>query len=417
MADATSILNEISGALDALGTQIVNMIGEDRTFLEMWGWNLPVMTRHEFADYIRSPREIIQRLDPLSVSDADLERLSAIPHKIALVRDQTIPNMAGGNASAAYTVVDSLVESINGLLAKYDDPPFSVQRLADKNLLPAKQIADLKKMDNAIRRLGFENDAFAAKVAAIRSAHEVAEALPADVQSLEDARGRYEAARDELAAMVERASRSQDEIEAIRTNMAKADEEAEKVVERANKAYSAATTVGLGQAFSDRAKSLTISTYILGAVLVAALCSGALITFYRVRRVQESLALPDVSFDVLWVNVTLTALSVSAPVWLAWLVTRQIGQRFRLAEDYNYKASVAKAYEGYRAEASYIDPELTKRLFGIALDRLGEAPLRLVEKESPGSPTHELQGPVGWLLGRRREKPTASERADESKAT
>lgn len=409
MADATSILNEISGGLDALGAQAVNMISDDRAFLEMWGWNLPVMNRHEFAEYIRSPREVIQRVDPMSVADVDLDRLNAIPNKIVMVRDNTIPNMAGGNANLAYTVVDSLIQSINGILAKYDDPPFSVQMLSDKNILPAKQIAQLKKMDNAIRRLGFESEAFAAKVAAIRNAHEVAEALPADVQSLEDARARYEAARDELTTMVQRATASQGEIETIRANMAQANAEAGKVVERANKAYSAATTVGLGQAFAERAKSLTISTYVLGGVLILALSVGATITFFRVRRVQELIALPDINFDVLWVNVTLTGLSVSAPVWLAWLVTRQIGQRFRLAEDYSYKASVAKAYEGYRAEASYIDPELTKRLFGIALDRLGEAPLRLVEKESPGSPTHELQGPVGWLLGRRREKPTTTE--------
>ena len=109
---------------------------------------------------------------------------------------------------------------------------------------------------------------------------------------------------------------------------------------------------------------------------------------------------PDVNFEIMWLNVTLTALSVSAPVWLAWLATRQIGQRFRLAEDYSYKATVAKAYEGYRAEASVIDAELSKKLFGIALDRLGEPPLRLVEKESPGSPAHEVQGPIGRFFGR-----------------
>lgn len=406
MADATSILNEISGALDALAAQAVNMIGEDRTFLEMWGWNVPVINRHDFADYIRSPRDLIQRIDPTSVTDADLERLSAVPHKIALVRDNTIPNMGGGNSGVGYTVVESLVQTITGILDRYDQKPFDLQALSDKNLLPAKQIGQLRKMDNAIRRLGFESESFAAKVTAIRAAHEVAEALPADVQSLEDARARYEAAREELATMVQKASASQAEIEAIKANMANAAEEAGKVVERANKAYSAATTVGLGQAFAERAKTLTVSTYVLGGVLILALVAGATITFFRVRRVQEIIAQHDVNFDVLWVNVTLTALSVSAPVWLAWLVTRQIGQRFRLAEDYSYKASVAKAYEGYRAEASYIDPELTKRLFGIALDRLGEAPLRLVEKESPGSPAHELQGPVGWLLGRRRTKPS-----------
>lgn len=72
------------------------------------------------------------------------------------------------------------------------------------------------------------------------------------------------------------------------------------------------------------------------------------------------------------------------------LAAKQIGQRFRLAEDYAFKASVAKAYEGYRKEAARIDPQFEARLFGSALTRLDEAPLRLVEIGSHGSPWHEL---------------------------
>jgi hypothetical protein len=81
---------------------------------------------------------------------------------------------------------------------------------------------------------------------------------------------------------------------------------------------------------------------------------------------------------------------VGAPVWFSWLATKQIGQRFRLAEDYAFKASVAKAYEGYKLEATRLDPNFEKRLFASALTRLDEAPLRLVETGSPGSPWHEL---------------------------
>jgi len=83
-------------------------------------------------------------------------------------------------------------------------------------------------------------------------------------------------------------------------------------------------------------------------------------------------------------------LSVGAPLWFAWLATKQIGQRFRLAEDYAFKASIAKAYEGYRKEAARIDPAFEQRLFDSALTRLDEAPLRLVESGTHGSPWHEL---------------------------
>lgn len=133
---------------------------------------------------------------------------------------------------------------------------------------------------------------------------------------------------------------------------------------------------------------------------------GAAITFMRVEFVHQLMLKDDVSYNVLWINVTFTALSVSAPVWFAWFLTRQIGQRFRLAEDYSYKATVAAAYEGYRAEAAQIDADLAKRLFEIALERLDEAPLRLIEKESPGSPAHEAQGAMGWMFKRGKAAPS-----------
>jgi hypothetical protein len=89
-------------------------------------------------------------------------------------------------------------------------------------------------------------------------------------------------------------------------------------------------------------------------------------------------------------NCILALLSLSAPLWFAWISTKQIGQRFKLAEDYSFKASVAKAYEGYRKESARIDPAFEARLFSSALTRLEEAPLRLMEKDSHGSPWHEL---------------------------
>jgi hypothetical protein len=89
-------------------------------------------------------------------------------------------------------------------------------------------------------------------------------------------------------------------------------------------------------------------------------------------------------------HILISIISVAGPIWFAWIATKQIGQRFRLAEDYAFKASVAKAYEGYRREAARIDKDLEMRLFASALDRLDEAPLRLIEKETHGSPLHEF---------------------------
>ena len=124
--------------------------------------------------------------------------------------------------------------------------------------------------------------------------------------------------------------------------------------------------------------------------LVAALGIGSYIGAHRLEVLSVALQAPNPNWGGIAIHAILSLLSVGAPLWFAWLATKQIGQRFRLAEDYAFKASVAKAYEGYRKEAARIDPAFEHRLFDSALTRLDEAPLRLVESSTHGSPWHEL---------------------------
>jgi hypothetical protein len=416
LADATDILNQISGALDGFATQVIGLIPDDRPINEIWGWNLPAMNRHDLADYFRSPIPLIQRVDPKSFSEEDIVKLSRYPGKFTYFRGNVIGNLPGGNAFHVYLEMISLIDPLVTILKRYDDQPFDLKALEDRKLLPAAQLKELKTIEVGIRRLGVESSDLERQVSEIKSAHTVAEGLPAHIQSLEDARERYDRSKKEIDDALAALKSSQQEVDRIRSSLQQREKEAAEIVTKASTAYSAATTLGLGAAFSDRADRLQRTTVYLGLLLVATLGLGAWITYNRVEFVHKLMVTPNISYNILWLNVTFTALSVSGPVWLAWLLTRQIGQRFRLAEDYAYKASVAKAYEGYRREAADIDEGLSKRLFAIALDRLGEAPLRLVEKDSPGSPMHEMRGPLNWVSrrGRRPEQAPHAVAGDEA---
>lgn len=55
-----------------------------------------------------------------------------------------------------------------------------------------------------------------------------------------------------------------------------------------------------------------------------------------------------------------------------------------------FKASISKAYEGYRREALQLDEDFSQRLFGNALTRLEEPPLRFVEDSTHSSPLMEI---------------------------
>ena len=173
--------------------------------------------------------------------------------------------------------------------------------------------------------------------------------------------------------------------------MKSAYEEAAKLVKQCEAAYHITTTKGLAGAFDQRAAKLSWSMWTWVGGLIVALGLGSMIGAHRLEVLSVALQMPEPNWGGVAIQAALSFLSVGAPLWFAWLATKQIGQRFRLAEDYAFKASVAKAYEGYRKEAARIDPEFEARLFGSALTRLDEAPLRLVETGSHG---------MSWLTQR-----------------
>ncbi|MFL9999194.1 hypothetical protein PQR34_48255, partial [Paraburkholderia sediminicola] len=132
--------------------------------------------------------------------------------------------------------------------------------------------------------------------------------------------------------------------------------------------------------------------------LIFALIIGAVIGYDRVHALSGLLTSAAPSWGAIALHIGVSLVSVGAPFWFAWLATKQIGQRFRLAEDYAFKASVSKAYEGYRKEAVRIDPAFESRLFGSTLSRLEEAPLRLLaDDKNHGSPWHELVNSKAFL--------------------
>lgn len=130
-------------------------------------------------------------------------------------------------------------------------------------------------------------------------------------------------------------------------------------------------------------------------MLSISLLIGMVIGIINYYRISEILQAAEIAPSKLISHAVLAILSVGAPIWFSWMSTKQIGQRFKFAEDYAFKAAVASAYEGYKRESSLVDPELLKRLLNSALDRLEENPLRLAEQSNHGSPIHALSESPG----------------------
>lgn len=292
-------------------------------------------------------------------------------------------NGNAGQATPAYVMTLSMLRA--ELL-----PALGWQVVHDAKALPANLARRARAATAQLDQLTPKIETLTEKIGQIESAHAVAENLPIDLQELAEARDKLSKAAAEAAVSAEKVKEARESSSSELDKMKRAYEEAAKLVKQCEAAYHITTTKGLAGAFDQRAGKLAWSMWTWVGGLIVALVLGSMIGAHRLEVLSVALQAPSPNWGGVAIQGVLSLLSVGAPLWFAWLATKQIGQRFRLAEDYAFKASVAKAYEGYRKEAARIDPQFEARLFGSALTRLDEAPLRLVEIGSHGSPWHEL---------------------------
>lgn len=180
----------------------------------------------------------------------------------------------------------------------------------------------------------------------------------------------------------DRAASAKDEAE-------KSSVKAEAEAKRATEAHNLSTTAGLAGAFNDKATGTKNRERFWSCMLVLSLGTVAWIGWERYSLLSAFLnSKPEAS--TLLANVVLALLGIGAPAWLAWVSTKMISQNFALTEDYAYKASLAKAYVGFRDQARGLDPIFEQRLFAAAITQLDANPVRFIDSSHPGSPLQDL---------------------------
>lgn len=377
----------IIDTLESIGDLVLSSSTEDRSLMAAFGWNCPSLTRHDLSNISKNLAQRIKDANPEEIEPDLFKQIVGLNIQLDQLKTTTIAQMFVASncpqASSAYLGTLTWAE-------KTLEPLLGWQNVKDTGLVPIKIAKRLRGLSASIDSLVPNHDILAEKVKLIEDAHETADALPTDMETLK-------AAMEQLKAIIAAAAESDIKIdnnltESLRTygRLIDLEKEAKAIVSQCGEAYTAATSHGLASAFDKRAKSLNISMWGWVIGLVIALSAGAWIGSTRIESLLKMLESGTIYSGMIWVQVGLSIMSVGAPLWLAWLATKQIGQRFRLSEDYAFKASVAAAYEGYRREAARIDEAFEAQLFASVLTRLDEAPLRLVEETAHGSPWHEL---------------------------
>jgi hypothetical protein len=378
-------LHSIQNKLTQVITQLQSAVPSDEPLGTAHGnWSFPGLTKNELIEEAQLLIDLIADNDTDDISKNEAQ-VADYERRLEHLRAHTIPQIWGNSGQA----VPAYIFTLNGLqraLKKAlptDDPTL----VAAKS---RKIQTQLRGLEARLNGLDPRTSTLAAMVERIEHAYTAADQLPADLEALDDARKSINQKLNDSTAAKAQIDTLKENAAELEKQLSKHAEDAKSVLDQCETAYSAATSVGLAAAFDEKSKSLSKSMWLWVAGLLAALWAGNHFGSAQLHTLNDLSAQPNVSTGILVLNLLLSMLSIAAPIWFGWLATKQIGQRFRLAEDYAYKASISRAYEGFRREASRIDKDLEAKLLESALSRLDELPLRYVETDNHGSPWHEF---------------------------
>ena len=392
-------LTEVADSIAAVNSRFTVLLKaqgwNDEMPLNSWQGYLPAYSFKFVMDYINHTADRVRKL---STEDIEIPGLSSFLASVpTIVEGLNVAQLPNDPATTIHGLMNTF-HMINARLPSDPKGPVKLdwESVGDKSFYPKDLARRMRNVDTRLSILEPRAAEIEQKIADIEAAHETAEQLPEDLAELASKRDQVSKITSDAEEIFDQATRVGAKIDAVsdaaieaRQRMAASEEQAKKLIERSEQALRGSTGVGLANAFEKRRESLSFSGTVWVAGLIAALVAAFFIGADRVRSLQAVLS-NDSPAHIVWMNVILTVFGIGGPIWFAWLSTKQVAVNFKLAEDYAFKAAVSKAYEGYRKEAVEIDPLLQRRLFASALDRLEEAPIRLMEKDTYSSPLQEL---------------------------
>ena len=381
----TQIIDDALESLTILSESILALEDNDDFLNVTYGWNFPALSFIDLAEVIKSLTIRISNLEIDTLSGVEIYTLETLPARVERIIDETVSQLISNEDPGAFQAIYVYVVWLENTLFR----GITAAELKNPDVVTFELAKRFRALTVRFDELEVSRDGLGDKIDVIENAYEAARSLPVDRQTLAETRDKIEAYATSSAKNSALADEHLEKLASHLKNIGDQSKKADSVVKRAEEAYRIATTTGLAGAFEDRAKKLTLSTWIWTAGLVLSLAAGIFIGSDRLQSLSTSLE-KDPSNTIVMIQFVLSIIGLGAPIWFAWISTKQIGQRFRLSEDYAFKASVAKAYEGYRKEATRLDEKFEARLFGSTLDRIEEEPLRLVESGIHSSPIAEL---------------------------
>lgn len=393
-------------SLENLYDSIIEKKLPNENFINSFGWNYPSISINDITNTILN---ITEKLNEYKSPDIPKEFEDTADGLIGDINKQTeiVKSYLAHDAGRISVLVPSILLLLQVVSSNIETQLYSWNQIDNKKLVPKNLKNRLRALNSQLDSLEGDCENISDKVSTINSAYETAESLPAVIQDLNDARekllstiketrddiNKYKNEISEIKAYIGLAKSDsvsmRDEIRILLANTNAYAQSASSLVEQCDDALQITTTQGLAAGFDQKAKELQKSIWIWIAGLLVALAFGIVIGSSRVTEFTDALK-GDLTAGQAILHTIISIFSIGGPLWLAWISTQQINHRFKLSEDYSYKATVAKAFTGFRKISEDFNQETSERLFNSTLDRFDEMPLRLVSGKDYNSPWHEF---------------------------
>lgn len=342
-------------------------------------------------------RDLITDLDSLSnyISEYEFEETEEFAKEIKKYAE-ALNHWAKKSVRFLYdtnywnSTVTSFYVTLNKIHWLLDESRIGIpsKRLQKNSKTESNRIEALK-----LRLNGMENEVgnLDKSVKRILEADSAAQALPETLSSLKKANTDISTLHESSTEKEKVISEVFRESENHRAYIKETEEQIKEILKKCDSALATSMTTGLAGSFKERKTELQTIGWVWTVILVVSLSVAIGASYWRADQLYELMKGGLFSDPyVISVNLLISITLIGAPIWLAWLATKQVGYYFRLGEDYGFKAAVSASYEGFRREAERQDPELQKRILSSTIDRYDEAPLRFVDGRVSGSPIHEL---------------------------
>lgn len=398
-------LSRFIDSLEGLKQAIANAPVREEGF-QVYGYNHAHLDKEHIENIISNYIKKLKSYESEKLPDGFSSVVDSHSEKLELLQS-TVAKYLNNNTSHIQNLVPVIINTLLVIFSDVDYELFSFECISSKKFYPRSLSARLRSTKAVLDKLDVQTSDIQNKVQSINQAHEAAESLPTDLESLAEARtevkrmisksmadfkntkNQISELKEEILLLNNEAKNSVKEIVNLMSISKQYSDEAEILVKECDDALQITTTQGLAAGFDQKAKELKQSIWIWIIGLLIALITGSVIGGQRVESFTLAVT-TDLTAGQAILHSIMSIFSIGGPLWLAWISTQQITQRFKLSEDYAYKATVAKSFTGFKKFAERFDPSTEERLFNSTLDRLDEMPLRLLKNKDYSSPWQEF---------------------------